>query len=197
MRIQGVILPSEPLVEWESESLPYRKLRQDQSYLAWQMQQIRQLRKEPIVLLGPEGDNLLRAIPKLSDRKMVFTRDRLHHLLEQIQVGLRGSGSCSFFLPLEVPTPSPNVWLELERTFLALPFHEGPHILAPTFDGQRGFPLIITKDGRDFLENIPQTEQSLFDVAGLIVQDVPVESSTCRDWMASPQSLIEYLDLIS
>jgi hypothetical protein len=204
MYVHGVILPTEPLTE-DMSGLALESV-SAKSYLEWQIYQIRSMRKEPVVILGPDGDDLLRAIPKLADRRLAYTRDDLPNMLSQIQAGLKSAGTCAFYLPLNVPCPTPLVWSAIERAMTNKDYNDGTHVIAPLFAGRPGFPILITVEGKDWLEensaklaeiNAPNTPGSkdFLSLPGLKVQTVDVESETALQLINSPHEFEDWKSL--
>ena len=193
MRIHGTIIGTETPDPWEGEALALLPVGKA-NFLDWQLKELLSLRKDPIVILGPDGDDFLRASPTLANRRMVFSKSRAAKILEQIQIGLTGAGTCAFFLPLSVPTPLPIVWNELEKVFATLPYNSGPHILQPEIDGRRGFPLLVTPRGKDLIEDL-DLDVDLFSLPELEIQTVPVRSETALQQLKNSQDFQDWKSL--
>lgn len=198
MYVNGVILPTEPLIDLptnlaDDPTLALKPVAA-KTYLDWQVYQLRSIRKDPIIVLGPDGDDMLRAVPKLADRKLTFSRKSSRTILEQIKLGLQGAGTCAFYLPLHVPTPAPIVWSELEKALSQMPYNGGPHVFQPEFNGKRGYPLLITPEGKDWLED-QSPEGDFFRLSELLIQTVPVNSETTLQELRSIDEFEEWKSL--
>lgn len=196
MRVAGTILPTNTFGDFNLP-LGFETVRKS-NLLAYQIDELRFLKKDPIIIIGPDGDDYLSATPALIDRKMVFAREVPTTLADQVMVGLQGAGTCAFFLPLNVPVPPAQVWHQLETALAQMEYNKGPHILRPQFNGQNGWPILITPLGKDWLEELPEDVQELhafFELPGLIVHPVPVTSETVLQELGSTHEFQEWKSL--
>lgn len=196
MRVSGTILPTNAFGQFENP-LGFESVRSS-NLLGYQIDELRALRKDPIVIIGPDGDDYLRCTRSLVDRKMVFTKRTPPDLFDQIQTGLQGAGTCAFFLPLNVPVPPANVWLDLETALAKMEYGHGPHILRPSFKDQPGWPLLITPKGKDWLDELPDTVEvieNFFGLPGLEVELVPVNSETVLQELVTTDDFREWKSL--
>lgn len=196
MRVAGTILPTHVLELFETPPgfLPVNQT----NLLGYQIEELRRLRKDPIVIIGPDGDDYLSATRSLVDRKMVFAREIPKTLLEQIEIGLQGAGTCAFFLPLNVPVPSPLVWQALETSLAKAEYAKAPHIFRPSFQGQQGWPLLITPRGKEWIEeNLENLDPStdFFQLPGLEIQTVEVPSETALQELRNQADFQEWKSL--
>lgn len=179
MRVTGTILPTNAFGHFD-QPLGFEAVR-NTNFLGYQIDELRALRKDPIVIIGPDGDDYLRCTKSLVDRKMVFSKHTPIDLMDQILIGLQGAGTCAFFLPLNVPVPPANVWTNLETALAKIEYGKGPHLIRPTFQGKPGWPLLITPKGKDWLEDLPEPVQETMDfleLPGLEIQNLEASSET-------------------
>lgn len=105
-------------------------------------------RRNPIVLLNEQGDELLRKIPKLLDCDLVYS-ERSSREFEGLYTGLHGAGTCAFYLPLRGDYGDEKTWIEMEKTLLQLEYMHKTHILIPKEAG----PWLITPVGTLYLKS--------------------------------------------
>ncbi len=118
---------------------------------------IRQLKKTPIVVLGPDGDELLRECSEIiDDCEIVFDPNFEGGLFSSLKAGLfalRHGGA--FVLPLGAPYMNAPAWRKLEDALLT---SEQEHIIRAAPQDQGGamtFPLLVTARGMSHLRNQP------------------------------------------
>jgi hypothetical protein len=196
MRVVGTILPTNVFGDFQSP-LGFERVRSS-TFLGYQIDEIRALKKDPIVIIGPDGDDFLRATKSLVDRKMVFSKTTPEKMLEQVCIGLQGAGTCAFFLPLNVPVPAPHVWQELETALAKMDYGGGPHVLRPSFQSKSGWPILITAKGKEWLEELSEEILNSFDffnLPDLQVQSVPVNSETVLQELRTTDDFQEWKSL--
>ncbi|MES2614821.1 MAG: hypothetical protein V4591_05350 [Bdellovibrionota bacterium] len=105
-------------------------------------------RRNPIVLINEQGDDLLRKVPKLLDCDLVYS-ERSSRDFEGLMTGLHGAGTCAFYLPLRGDYGDEEMWLEMEKTLIQLEYMHKTHILIPKGLG----PWLITPTGTLYLKS--------------------------------------------
>lgn len=100
-----------------------------------------------IVVLGPDAENIRKAVPALGDRRVLVATNRKpeHGMFSSIQAGVReATGDPILVLPGDMPYVEPaTVAALLQR------YDEASAIVSPRFNGKRGHPVVIPGKYRD------------------------------------------------
>ncbi len=97
---------------------------------------VRELKKTPILVLGPDGDDLIRTISRLEDCEIVFDPNFTGEEFSSVKAGLQATGEPCFLVRASGPLPTRETFASLERELLggqvsgvdvfATPDHEDP-----------------------------------------------------------------------
>jgi hypothetical protein len=116
---------------------------------------------EPIVVLGPAGDEILRACPQLEECDFVFDPNFEGSLFSSVQAGLQASTGATFIFPFSA-TPAivdRGLWDALDRASWDVRPDEAPDVLKfvtqPDGDRLPGFPQLVTLNGLKRLKSLP------------------------------------------
>lgn len=83
------------------------------------LQNIFQLKKNPVVVLGPDGDAFLRESKLIEECEIVFDPNYQGGFFSGVKAGLHAiHGSTAFVLPLMETLPPDSIWVELEDYLL-------------------------------------------------------------------------------
>lgn len=145
----------------------------------------RQLKKKPILVLGPDGDELLRSCDFIEDCEIVFDPNFEGGFFSGLKAGLFATHGPAFVASLEMPIPSLRVWHALEKSLFHLQKNARERILRPVINGevQKALPILITTQGIAELMKLPALspwplpeQESLFlDVH--VMDDKPLNST--------------------
>jgi len=120
---------------------------------------VRALGKHPIVVLGPDGDDLLRVSRRLETCDIVFDPNFRGNFFSSVKAGLDAVNGASFILPLGASDKTLDfaVWEAFERALLD-PETKG-HVLRPVTQANErlDYPLIVTGKGLLPLKALPST----------------------------------------
>lgn len=106
--------------------------------------------KNPIVVLGPDGDDFLRSCDKLEACDIVFDPNFEGEVFSSIKAGLEAVSGPTFVAPLETCAGQIDfgVWDKLESSYLANGEASHCHVIqGHRPDGTPLFPLLITAKG--------------------------------------------------
>ncbi len=151
------------------------------SLLDWQIQNVLRHNRNPILILGQDGDEILRFCKGIEHCDLVYNSDPVSN--SGLIAGLHGSGTCAFYLPIDVAYPDEEVWLTLEKSFIQLAYNNKIALIKPVHEGH-GYPWVITNYGKDFLLKNPQT--SLQDLS---LQEVSVYHQSVIKILNDPKDL--------
>ncbi len=105
-------------------------------------------KRNPIVLIKDDGDDLLRKIPALGNCDLVFTK-KSQQPFQGLFAGLQGAGTCAFYIPHDSSYGEEALWLGLEQKLVQLPYMNNIHrIIQKDF-----FPWLITPAGSLYLKS--------------------------------------------
>jgi hypothetical protein len=138
MKIRSVIV----------DSLQLQFLEGDIAKLSQLIGKIFQSKRNPIVLLAEDGDELLRKVPRLADCDLVFTT-KTGQKYQGLSDGIHGAGTCAFYMPFDANYGDEITWIELEKTFLQLPYMNTVHRIVHK---DNPFPWLITQAGTLYLK---------------------------------------------
>ena len=142
MKVRSVII----------DSLNLEFLDSDIGKLSTLIEKVIAHRRNPIILINEEGDDLLRKVPKILDCDMVYS-PRSERKYEGLMVGLHGAGTCSFYIPIRNDYGEEKMWLEMEKKLVQLEYMHNTHILIPKGSG----PWLITPAGALYLKSQDDT----------------------------------------
>lgn len=115
------------------------------------------LRKQPILVLGPDGDDLLRTCEEIEQCEIVFDPNYDGEFFSSLKAGLFACESPTLVVPLADDHLPPSTWRVLETE---LRDHEGKsHVLRPIThnDASPQWPALITACGVKALKALPST----------------------------------------
>lgn len=120
---------------------------------------VRSLGLNPIVVLGPAGDEVLRTCPELEDCDLVFDPNFSGDLFSSVQAGTHAATGACFILPLGTEATDDSLWSELDRAAWSLKPDDIVHVLQAVniADGdiRPVFPQLVTRLGVRHLRDLP------------------------------------------
>lgn len=131
------------------------------------------LKKTPIVVLGPDGDDLLRNCTELESCEIVFDPNFEGALFSSIKAGLEAVNGPAFVLPLAELAVDASQWPDLERVLLET--ERGTHVVRPVTQNSEDvlYPQIVTAQGLLPLKALPASTDWLASER-IIVQKYPL-----------------------
>jgi hypothetical protein len=118
------------------------------------------MKKTPIIVVGPDGDDLLRTTARLDDCEIVFDPNFNGEEFSSVKAGLQSTGEPCFFLRANSPLPSRETFQQLERELMgsqtsgvdvyATPNHDDPNAV-----------FLVTQRGVRSLKNQPASTRWL------------------------------------
>jgi hypothetical protein len=130
------------------------------------------LKKQPVLVLGPDGDDLLRSCEESESCEMIFDPNYSGNIFSSIKAGLEVCSQPAMVLPFAAD------WLKLER-FLG-DSGTSTHVLRPVTQNNEdtnGWPQIVTAHGVRELKNLPATT-SWDDTEKILAKAVELPSET-------------------
>ncbi|MCM2280379.1 MAG: hypothetical protein NDI61_00875 [Bdellovibrionaceae bacterium] len=117
----------------------------------------------PIVVLGPAGDDVLRICPELDDCDLAFDPNYAGELFSGILAGLQASQGACFVLPIESAQIDDSAWHRLDQAAWSLTPEDVVHVLQMTkstdveadAESALNFPQLITRSGVAHLRRLP------------------------------------------
>lgn len=123
------------------------------------IQTIRSLGLNPIVVLGPAGDDVLRACPDLEDSDLAFDPNFDGGLFSGIHAGVHAATGAAFILPVDTDPTTESVWRALDQAAWALKPGDEVHVLQTVNrtdgDNRPEFPQLVTRAGLKLLRTLP------------------------------------------
>lgn len=138
MKVRSVII----------DSLNLEFMDSDIAKLTSHIEKVLANRRNPIVLINEQGDDLLRKVPKLLDCDLVYS-EKSNKKYDGLFTGIHGAGTCAFYLPLEAEYGDEKLWLAMEKTLVTLEYLHKTHILIPKENG----PWLITPAGTLYIKS--------------------------------------------
>lgn len=119
------------------------------------------LGKQIIVVLGPDGDDLLRTCSMIEHCEMVFDPNFQGGFFSGVKAGLEAVNGASFVLPLGADCILEfSRWAELERALVGADIKN--HVVRPVDpETNATFPLLITPQGLLPLKALPSSSDWL------------------------------------
>ncbi len=124
------------------------------------------LGKQPIVVLGPDGDDLLRTCSLIENCEMVFDPNfQKEGIFSGVKAGLEAVNGAAFVIPLGAEAVlEPSRWASFEKALLEEPNRN--HVIRPlTSEIKTGdsplYPLMITPQGLLPLKALPSSSDWL------------------------------------
>jgi hypothetical protein len=123
------------------------------------------LGKQPVVVLGPDGDDLLRSCSLIENCEMVFDPNFQGGIFSGVKAGLEAVNGAAFVIPLGAESVlKPTRWVNFEKALLEE--HNRNHVIRPvatgiTPDGTPLYPLMITPQGILPLKALPSSSDWL------------------------------------
>lgn len=118
---------------------------------------LQELKKNPVLVLGPDGDELLRRCDAIENCEIVFDPNFEGGFFSSLKAGLFATQRAAFTLSLQTPVPPKQVWHALDEALFKTQ-HNGPHILRPVIRNSPvslEFPLLVTTQGIAKLKSLP------------------------------------------
>lgn len=118
------------------------------------------LNKNPILVLGPDGDVFLQTCHLIEECDLVFDPNYQGNFFSGVKAGLHATNGAAFVLPLLPELPDDSIWLQLESA-LSWP-DEGPEFdlirpMSHCDDALGSFPQLVTPHGIRTLLNLAAT----------------------------------------
>jgi hypothetical protein len=148
------------------------------------------LKKQPILVLGPDGDDLLRVCQEAESCEMIFDPNFNGEIFSSIKAGLQVCSHPALVLPFAAKMLEPSEWVNFEK-YLA-DAESATHVLKPVLKladeslTQNNdtlqwchWPQIVTAHGVRVLKNLPATT-SWTDAEIILTKsiDLPANSAT-------------------
>ena len=133
------------------------------------------LKKNPIVILGPDGDDLLRNCRLLDSCDVVFDPNFEGEEFSSVKAGLQAVHGASFVLRAAAPIPERSVWVRLEQELLNSQY-AGADVFGSTHFQDKNALLLLTQRGVNSLRNQPavtnwlKSDDIVFSVVDLAAQ---------------------------
>lgn len=117
------------------------------------------MKKTPILVLGPDGDDLLRSIARLEDCEIVFDPNFAGEEFSSVKAGLQATGESCFVLRAGAPIPTRETFANLERELLRS--SQGVDVFATPDYQDPDAVLLVTQRGVATLKNQPSSTRWL------------------------------------
>jgi len=132
----------------------------NQTLIEFQIEAIRQIGKTPIVILGKNYHEILKALSRIENKALFVNNPNPDEgQFSSLKLGCENlpRGESAFVLTLDTPAPEPEVWLELERNL------ESHKVVVPTYLNRGGHPVLLSSSFVEKLRlnDIPLAEQRL------------------------------------
>lgn len=122
------------------------------------IQAVTAMGKRPVVVIGPDGDDLLRTSESIEACELVFDPNYNGGIFSGIKAGLHAVNGAAFVMPLGNETTLDFAhWSKLEEQLPSLP--PSLHVLRPITQNSKGvlYPQIVTMQGLVPLKALPAT----------------------------------------
>lgn len=159
MKAKDVILVTTRLT---ADDFKGSRLVKTQNRVKHAIQTVRAFGLNPIVVLGPAGDEFLRSCPELEDCDLAYDPNYAGGLFSGIHAGVHAATGASFVLPIDVESADEPIWRALDAAGWALKPEDVVHVFqAMTVtdgDSLPAFPQLITRAGVQHLRALaPET----------------------------------------
>ena len=116
-------------------------------------------KKNPVLVLGPDGDDLLRSCQELEACDLVFDPNYEGDYFSGIKAGLHAVNGPAFVIPVGQDLLPAQSWAELELALLRLDSTQKVDVLRPVTPGvsESRYPQIVTNTGLQALKRLPAT----------------------------------------
>jgi hypothetical protein len=114
-------------------------------------------KKNPVLVLGPDGDDLLRSCQELEACDLVFDPNYEGDYFSGIKAGLHAVNGPAFVIPVGKELLPAQSWGELELALLRLDASQKVDVLRPVTPGvsEPRYPQIVTSTGLQALKRLP------------------------------------------
>jgi len=127
--------------------------------------EILSLGKQPVVVLGPDGDDLLRSCSLIEKCEMVFDPNFQEGIFSGVKAGLEAVNGAAFVIPLGAESVlEPTRWASFERVLLEE--RNRDHVIRPVASEVKTgdtplYPLMVTPQGILPLKALPSSSDWL------------------------------------
>jgi hypothetical protein len=161
MKVKGVILYPQTVIKNPLEILNHRV--GEESFLSWQVKELRASGRNPIVVLGKDGDDLLTSNPILADCDLSFSVESDFSPLAALKAGLEAAGTSVFALNLWTPAPNLELWSKLENELGKIETPHDIHFLRTKSSDSVGHLTLLTQPGQEHLKSRELENGELFE----------------------------------
>lgn len=119
-----------------------------------------EMKKTPILVVGPDGDDLLRNVSRLEDCEIVFDPNYVGEEFSSVKAGLQATGEPCFFIRAGGPAPSRETFRTLERELLGSQVSGVDVFASPDHDDPNAV-FLVTQRGVRSLKNQPASTRWL------------------------------------
>lgn len=132
------------------------------------------MKKTPILVLGPDGDDLLRQIARMDECEIVFDPNFSGEEFSSVKAGLQATGEPCFLIRAGGPLPTRETFANLERELLGFQVSGVDVFASPDHDDPNAI-LLVTQRGVRSLKNQPASTRWLKsnDIVFRLVHDGP------------------------
>jgi hypothetical protein len=121
------------------------------------------MNRNPILVLGPDGDEIISGSQEIEKCDLVFDPNYAGQFFSSLKAGLQATHGAAFVVPLSASLPPPSIWQALEKDLLLEPTASQCDVIRPTLNadaaghscGPSAWPLLITPRGVKSLVAMP------------------------------------------
>lgn len=149
------------------------------------IQKILGLKKNPILVLGPDGDEFLRSCNWIEQCDIVYDPNYAGQLFSGIKAGLHSTNGAAFVLPLSSSIPDDSIWSRLEMALLDHELSRSADVIRTVTNGNAnshaGYPFLVTRRGVQNLLKLDATTdwESAAEVTFKTVPSADLSFSAC------------------
>jgi hypothetical protein len=116
---------------------------------------LRKLKKNPILVLGPDGDDILRLSQQIENCEIIFDPNYEGEIFSGIKAGLETTNAAAFICAINEPILDPATWADLERALFSEDA-KSVHVFSPlTQDSIPRYPQLVTAHGVRLAKTLP------------------------------------------
>jgi hypothetical protein len=120
---------------------------------------ILRLKKNPILILGPDGDELLRISSEVESCEIIFDPNFTGDFFSSVKAGLSVTQMAAFVIVIGESRLDPNQWLQLEQVLREEGREHALRFRPITRSGWALYPVLLTESGVRAMRNLPASTE--------------------------------------